>query len=246
MGGYTLKRRNNNAGAMVLYRKPKMTYSKAYAKRPMHFTAGKDRVSGYYGRYPSQGGRGELKFHDVSLSDAEMSVAWNVVGSICLIPQGVTEKTRVGRKCTITNINWRYAVALPAVDGASPGDGVSYRVVMYLDKQCNGAAAAATDLFESDDYQSFHNLANSGRFVTLMDRIHHLDYSNLASDAANVVTSSLVVRDYTFFKKCNIPLEFNSTTGAITEIRSNNIGVMISANLAEGAFASKIRLRYRD
>ncbi len=201
------------------------------------------RRAGYYGRYAGAGS--ESKFHDVDLDDAVVATTGAITDSICKIPQGVTEKTRVGRKCTITQINWRWNITLPEVDAvADPSPGDVIRMIMYLDKQANGAAAAATDILVSDNYLAFNNLANSQRFQTLMDKKFTINYGALASDGAGVVSSPSVTRSGRFHKRCNIPLEFNSTTGAIGEIRSNNIGVLLISVANQLAFTSKIRLRF--
>ncbi len=215
-------------------------------KRRKAFVPGRDRVGGYYGRY-SVGGRGELKFHDVDLDDAVIAGGGGVTDSINKIAQGVTESQRIGRKCTIKSINWKYRIAIPEIDAAASAevaDGV--RVIMYIDKQCNGATAAVTDLLETASVHSFRNLANSGRFVFLLDKLYVMNYTTLASDGAGVVSSAEVTREYSFYKKCNLPIEFNSTTGVIAEIRSNNIGVLLIARNGDAGFLSKIRLRFSD
>ncbi len=201
------------------------------------------RRAGYYGRYP-----GELKFHDVDLDDAVVASAGTVqgTGSINLIPQGVTEIQRDGRKCTITKIQWRCRVQLPETDAAAdPAQGDTLRMIMFLDKQANGATAATLDFLESTDFQSYKNLANSSRFWTIFDKTVSINYAGLASDGAGVVSQAKVTRNYSFFKKCVIPLEFDSTTGAITEIRSNNIGVLLISENGVVGFGSKIRLRFQ-
>ncbi len=201
------------------------------------------RRAGYYGRY--QGPGAETKFHDVDLDDAVVATGGTVTASVNLIPQGVTEITRIGRKCTITQINWRWRITLGEVDAvATPSPGDVLRMVMYLDKQANGATAAVTDILESASYLSYNNLANSQRFMTLMDKKITVSYQCLASDGAGVVSSAEVLRSGRFHKRCNIPLEFNATTGAIGEIRSNNIGVLLISSSGQVAFVSKIRLRF--
>lgn len=210
------------------------------------FTAGKDRVGGYYGRYAGAGG-GERKFKDVTLDDAVVSSGGTVTDSINKIGQGVTEITRIGRKCTLKEIHWKYTVSLPEVDAvADPAAVGTVRTIMYLDKQCNGATAAVTDILETDDYQSFYNLANQGRFSIIMDKLHTLNYMTMASDGAALVSMGKVTRNYSFDKRCNIPLEFDNTTGAITEIRSNNVGVLILSDTGTMGFTSNIRIRFSD
>ncbi len=205
---------------------------------------GYQRIGGYYGRYARNGGPGaELKFHDLDIDDAVVATNGTIAQSSCnLIAQGVTEVQRIGRKCTIRNINWRYELVMPnAQNMTSVLDTV--RVILYLDKQTNGAAATVTGILESDDFQSFNNLSNKSRFLILMDRTHVL---NCTAGAGNGTANDIAGRqqNYTFFKKCNIPIEFDSTTGAITEQRSNNIGVLLVGKQGFAGFFSKMRLRF--
>lgn len=201
---------------------------------------GMTRSVGFFGRF---GRGGELKFHDVDLDDAVVATGGTVVPTINIIPQGTSEIQRIGRKCTIRSINWRFQVQLPA-GTSTAGTADTLRVIMYLDKQANGATAAVTDILESADFQSFNNLGNKNRFRTLMDRRYDLQTS-LSGDGTTV-DSGLVLEGDTFFKKCNIPIEFSSTNGTITEIRSNNIGVLLISSQGVAGFVSKLRLRFSD
>ncbi len=190
-------------------------------------------------------GMGELKFHDVDLDDALVSSTGTITNSINLIAQGVTESTRVGRKCSIMSINWRYNIELPETTAETKTTDTA-RILLYLDKQANGATATVTGILESADYQSFNNLSNKGRFRTLMDRTHDLSVPAGGSSAAGVNEFGGVSESHTFFKKCNIPIEFDSTAGAITEIRSNNIGVLLIGKSGNVVFESKFCLRFSD
>ncbi len=204
------------------------------------------RTGGYYGRFANGG---EMKFHDVDLDDAVVASGGTITDTVNIIAQGSTESQRIGRKCAIKSINWRYTITLPEADAvADPISSDTVRVIMYIDKQANGAAAAVTDILESADYQSFNNLANTGRFRTICDNLHTINYLTLASDGAGVVSSSGVQRNYSMYKKCNLPLEFDNsfTDGRLTTIRSNNIGVLIISVNGIAGFFSKIRLRFSD
>ncbi len=215
--------------------------------QPSTNNRGYTRTSGYYGRYAPTGG--ELKFHDVDVDDAV--IAQNGViqntGTINIIAQGTTESTRVGRKCVIKSILWKYNLGL--VTSASLTIKDTVRMIVYLDRQCNGATAAAsgiTGILLTDDYQSFLNLANSGRFKILYDKTHAL---NIVGGGGNGTANDSAPYhiNRTFYKSCNIPLEFNSTAGALTEIRSNNIGIVtFSKEGSVSVLDSKIRLRFSD
>ncbi len=218
-------------------------------KKRKVFVPGADRVGGYYGRYAGAGGAvsGERKFHDVDLDDNVISSGGTVTDSINKIAQGVTESQRIGRKCTIKSINWSWNINLPEVDAAAtPSAADIARLIVFVDKQCNGATAAVLDILETADFNSFRNLSNSGRFQVLMDRRIDMNYMGLASDNAGVVSQAQIQHYGSFYKNCNIPIEFDNTTGAITEIRSNNIGILVISISGNPVFKSKIRLRFSD
>ncbi len=215
-----------------------------YRQRQRQRTAGTVVKRAYRTSYKADG---ELKFHDVSLDDAVVANAGTITATINIIPQGVTEVQRIGRKATIKKIGWKYQITLPEKDAVStPNPGDVCRVILYLDKQANGAAAAVTDLLESASHLSFNNLVNTARFRVRMDRTHTLNYASMASDGAGVVSQADVLISETFYKSCNIPLEFSAGTGAITEIRSNNLGVLLISKNDVLDFRSKFRLRFTD
>lgn len=205
------------------------------------------RRAGYYGRFSQPGG--EWKFFDTSSSPGAISSTAQIVeDSINEVVQGVKENERIGRKCVIRSINFRYQVTLPEKnDEASPVAGDLIRVVMYVDKQANGATAAGSDILQTNtNIQSFNNLSNSNRFRILYDKVHQINYTTLAADALNNFEHAEVVQHHAFYKKCNIPIEFNSTTGAITEIRSNNVGIMCISKNGIATFLGNTRIRFSD
>jgi len=176
--------------------------------------------TGFYGRY--SGINAEQKFFDTALNWTIDSTAEVVPGGgqLNLIPQGVTESTRIGRKCNIKKISIKLRMSYqPAA--AAEASGLTC-IVLVLDKQCNGAAATvsgATGVYTSTPiWEQFLNLANSGRFVILKKWMHSWNSTAGVSTAYNPINKHMA-----WNKKCDIPLEFSSTTGALTEIRSNNL-----------------------
>ncbi len=213
--------------------------------------AGFTRNVGYYGRFNNpMRPANELKFHDIDVDDAVVATGGTIqnAGSINLIGQNITESTRIGRKCTIKSIGWRFTVSLPEVDAASaPPNPDTVRVLLYQDSQANGVTAAVTDILESAHYQSFNNLANKSRFSTLMDKTVALNFTTgLGIGADSDYTS--VRKEFSFFKKCVIPLEFSGVAdpAAMTEVRSNNLGVLLISQAGVAKFDSKFRLRFSD
>jgi len=192
----------------------------------------------------------ELKFHDVVLDDAVVVSGGSITDSINKIPQGVTEINRIGRKCTIRSINWRFNIVLPEVNNvATPNNGEIFRMMMYVDKQTNGATATVVNILQTADYQSFNNLSNKGRFRILMDRTYSINYKTLASKFdADTFSSALVEIHGTMFKKIALPIEFDNSDsdGRLSTIRTNNIGVLLISRSGIVGFFSQIRLRFSD
>lgn len=199
-----------------------------------------------FGRFagPSQ----ELKFHDLDIDDASITINGSIIEPSCLtIPQGTTESERIGRRVTVKNIHWKYNITFPAIATASAPEALTVRVIVYLDKQTNGAAATITGILETDNYQSFNNLSNTSRFRILMDRVHTIRVSGGAGDGAANDFAGLAL-NAEWHKSCNIPIEYDNsfTTGVITTMRSNNIGVLLLGKGTAGVFDSKMRIRFSD
>ncbi len=225
---------------------------------PFRRRQSRGRFAGYYrkaGYYPGANRGPELKFFDILVSDAVIAAGGTIqtptnpagaFASIVGIPSGTGESERIGRKCQVRSINWRYRLSLSETIAGTPPE-ETVRVILYLDKQTNGAAASVTDILELNDYQSFNNLSNKSRFRVLMDRTH-----NLNSTAGGPVTASTgdwagQRLNFSFFKKCSIPLEFSSTTGNLTEMRSNNLNVLLLSDTGGlTTFTSRMRMRFSD
>lgn len=206
------------------------------------------RSSGFYGKfgknskYPNQ----ELKFFDTSNSfffDNTGEVP--ATGQLALIPQGDTESTRDGRMAYIKSIQIQgYMQFDPAA--AADASVVAY-LWLVLDKQCNGAAATLSDVVvtqgTSEMGRALPNLANSQRFTVLKKWTVPFNTMSGVSGAYNTM-----IKNVSFYKKCNIPIVYSSTTGAIGEIRSNNLFFL--AGLVGGddiaSFTGQTRLRFLD
>ncbi len=230
--------------ALVPY-KGAAVYKRRRTSSARPFRAGRDRVGGYYGRFA--GPNAELKFHDLEIDDAIIAAGGVLTTSLNLIAQGTGESERIGRKCTIRQILWRGTVSLPEGElQGNPGAGERFRLIVYQDKQTNGAAATALGILEVVGVDNYRNLANSGRFNILYDNRFDLTPQTLSHFAVNSFSVAGVNRKFSFFKKCSIPLEFDNTVGALTELWSNNLGVLIISEGGSGGIASSVRLRFSD
>jgi len=195
------------------------------ANRAVGVIPGFTRRAGFYQRYGraarSVGLRPEKKFFDTALSfsfDTTMEASTSAAtGDIVLIPQGDTESTRDGRECVIKSVQIRGTIIFaPGAGTVAQATGYLYLV---LDTQANGANPAITDIFTAAAANNnMLNLANSGRFRVLKKWTINLKSSAGVSTAFAPVSIPLE-----YYKRCNIKMQFSSTTGAVTEIRSNNL-----------------------
>lgn len=227
------KRRTTNGGykATTKIRMP--------AKSRKGFT----RTIGYYGRYGP--GSVEKKFFDGTQANVSSANNGTILqaGSLINISQGVGEQQRIGRKCVIKSIHFKGARTLPA-NLFSNDASDRMRIIVYQDKQCNGISASVGNMLQETDIDSFRNLENSGRFVFLYDRTHSIQATAGGGNGTNDFTSD-VIKHWKLNINLNIPIEYNSTTGAIAEIRSNNIGIMMIPGLNNiSGFEFRWRVRF--
>lgn len=178
------------------------------------------RTGGYSGRFT--GPNAEMKFFDTDIQVNPTTVLTTAPsageGQLCLIPAGDGQSNRDGRQCTIKSIHVKGLVTMNAGTG-SLGD-AKYYMYVVLDKQTNGAVANAADIFNytANPFQAIRNMENSKRFTVLAKRVY-----TLSSGAGIQTAFSKDSRQVDVFKNVNIPLDFSSTTGALTELRTNNI-----------------------
>jgi len=199
--------------------------------------------SGYYGRF--SGPAAELKFFDTDMQfNVDLTPEVPATGQLNLIPQGVTESTRVGRKACLKSIQIDGSIvySVPASVG-----GTIISISLVQDTQCNGAAAAATDVYNFNGTNmvqgTLRNVANSERFRVLKK----WDISmNVGAGIVNAFGE--IVRKWKYYTRCDIPIEFSSTTGALTEIRSNNLFLVAGSLNADDAVVVNglCRVRFSD
>jgi len=180
------------------------------------------RTGGAYGKYGinarNAGLQPELKFFDTNHSwSFDTTPEIQTPSSLNLIPQGTGEFQRDGRSCVIKSI--QIVADLLMVPAAATTVSVGCFMALVLDTQANGAAPAFADVFDFNSAADcLPNLNNEGRFRVLKKWYWVFKPTAGVSAAYNHDRKHI-----NFYKRCNIALEFSSSTGALTELRSNNI-----------------------
>lgn len=187
----------------------------------------------------------ELKFFDTANAwTFDFTGEVPATGQLNIVPQGVNESERIGRKITIKKIDVRLVIS----PNAATWVGSALRLLLVQDTQCNGAAATysgVAGVLESTDVMAFRNLENVNRFVV------HKDWMFVLNPTAGVTTSmNLTKKILKFSKEVSIPIEYDSvgTSGALTTTRSNNLFFIARSDNDDDsiAVAGVTRIRYID
>lgn len=182
----------------------------------------------------------EWKWFDTNISQVDVSNSGLVIPSFNLVAQDVTESSRVGRKMTVRHLSFiGEAVILSTTTAANTSD--KLRMIIFLDKQCNGATATVADILELADDNSHFNVSNEGRFVILYEK-----FTNVWCPAGRDSGFGKMLKHLAWKKNVNIPIEFSGTDNNINKIRSNNIGCLMISSVQEVSFTGKFRIRYSD
>lgn len=234
------------------YKRPRQDAHAASTQRmaraaAMEVVKGYTRDVGYYGRYNNaKGVSDELKWFDFTTGGGNLTTNGVILDPTVIdIPQNATESGRIGRKITIKEIHvvGDFAVG----DQASTACSTICTLMMYQDKQCNGATAVTTDLIEDNGgvitWAKFNNLVNKNRFHTIA-KIRQDINPNITWNGVNII-NPLTHHSFEWHKKVTMPVEYDGATGAITELRSNNIGMYGCDSGGIAAVGYIIRIRYR-
>jgi len=195
----------------------------------------------------SRPGSGETKFNDSTFNQGTTNaqVLLTLTGAVngtsfCLIPQGTTQNTRIGNKITLKNIRIKGHMVL-ATNNLT-GDRV--RVVLFKDKQANGAAAGATDLFETSTLNSFQNMDNTERFEVVKERWYDMNPGTGTGTAG--ANSLAYYKGFKINHKANCRIDYSSTAGAITELKSVNYGLFICSDAGAVTFDGNVRVTFTE
>jgi len=190
---------------------------------------------------PLRAPTGELKFFDTIVAGTALAITGVITSpSLNLVPQGITESQRIGRKITIKGITIRF---LTQFNNGTAQTGEVLRIMVVHDKQNNGAAAAVTitDVLETASEGSFNNLANKSRFTTLMDV--YKPFNKITDIGTNI---NEFLDAWVWHKDLNMPIEFDNSfaDGRISTIRSSNIlvfGLTLNSTTVNLGYTARIR-----
>lgn len=212
-------------------------HSAAVKRAKVHVVPGYTRVGGAYGRSLPCGP--EKKFLDTVQAPTNMlGTGGTFVATFgptqsglhfCLVPQNTTEVTRIGNKICVKNFNFKGMIYLdPDVGAGTTSGGAVVRYIFFIDKQANGAQATAANLLSSISARltdSFRELDEVERFIIIKDKTIAIS-PKMWNPTATAAFGQVIV-PFKCSWKGDLPVHFSSTTGALTELRSENISLLI-------------------
>jgi hypothetical protein len=95
------------------------------------------------------------------------------------------------------------------------------------------------DTTPTKDVYAFRNLQNSSRFAILYDKTYSINCGGGISTSFGENVKGLKINI-----KCNIPIEYNASTPAITDLNSNNIGILGVSRDGIADTAYNVRIRF--
>lgn len=258
MSGYYGSRKRALSGARYGYRPSRrarfgpsvrrqtMRRAGTLGRYPLRRGSGYTRRVGMYGRFGtgrSNNAQIEKKFFDTSIglpAGGNAVSASNSQGAILVgIAQGTGASQRIGQKIIVKSIQLK----LQAVLASGAVDADIMHVYLWQDTQTNGAYPALTDIYANSGPigTNLRTMEESARFKLLKHFVFQLN-----SDAGVATAFGGDIRQDECYLKCNIPIVFNSSTGAIGEIKSNNLIMTFGSSNSTATVSGNARVRYTD
>ena len=189
----------------------------------------------------------ELNWFDTGLAfSIDSTGEIPATGQLCLIPGGDDATTRVGQSVAVKSVQIR-ASATFNPGASATGNSSVVHIYLILDRQCNSAACAVLDVFTGTNLATaLRNMSNMGRFKIL----HHWEHAFTSPAGATTAFCTVATAWEMYYKfKKDLILKFDSQSGAIGSIQTNNIFLMAGSDGNSDDLVSIVgnaRLTYKD
>lgn len=212
----------------------------------------------------------ELKVHQIGQNGTILSTdssttvpTYSQVGSLNLISQGDGQGNRQGIRLTLKEIHINGEVGMDnnsSVDWTDLVKGDAFfRIIVYIDHQCNGAAASVTDFFDTGPVSEyafgvFNNLVETGRYTVLKDkRVKVSAIAPVFGDDPGSTNfwhqAASVTRYQMHCKNLDVRINYGDGSANLAAVRTNNVGMFIlcSKALKDQMFHEyRARIRFYD
>lgn len=182
-----------------------------------------------------------------------------IVQSFNQIAQGDSQSTRDGNKILVDSLFVRYTCVAQQRDFAAPPTASSnryFRVIIFLDTQCNGAIAPIDNLLDLGasnqmPFFAYNNVNSTGRYKILHDKMVELPVPTAyySTGGTPYHISEVEKNGEVYLKGLNLEIRYGGASSNMADVFNNNIGMLIlasGATAAEYAFGFRSRLRFYD
>ncbi len=204
------------------------------------------RKRGYYGKRAGGNPMKELKFDDTAQGAAISTTTGTILqNTLLIIPEGVGEEQRIGRKINLLKLQFRGRLFLPTTTAEAETTDI-IRLIVYHDKQCNRAAATVAQLLQTSAFDSWRNMSFTHRFSFLYDRSFAVNITAAGGNGTAFEGGAHEFPLQFYIPLKGMPIIYNSsvTTGVLTSIESNNIGFMIISSSGNAGVEREFRIRF--
>lgn len=164
----------------------------------------------------------EIKFKDTTFASVAVPAGpASLIDStvVAEIVNGTGPSDRIGRRIKVVKVDYSFSVVLNGAAGLLNTDAVRYD--MWLDRQCNGIAPLPAELYTAAatvGTTQFPNLFNEKRFKRMYTKVHQFN----PASAIGAASANVGIKIEGSFKP-NCIIEYDATTGNITDLTSNNL-----------------------
>lgn len=195
------------------------------SKRQRRDTVAKRRIASVTKRVLRQ--QLEKKYFNTDLYSGTAPDSWTFRSAIAGLQQGSTATTRIGDKIRIHKIE--FMVSIEPLPVANTESGSRCRVILYHNKQANGAVpTAANGVFDSDEILSLRYHPKLPQYTVLKDYVHNMSIMSAAFDSGTSTTLPLTAGPPIQFKWViypKTPIAFTSSAGTISDILRDDYGL---------------------
>jgi len=208
---------------------------------------GYTRVGGSYARSANVG---EKKYFDKNVTQFTGSTAGVFFDSFFeTLGAGTGENQRIGSRITLSSIHAQIKMFIDT-QASNTISAATTRILVWMDRQANGAAPNTLDILQeltaggaNPDIYSFRNLDNASRFRILADKWVTINPQTQSAALGSQNTARWIKFH---FKVPKTTINFSSTTGALTEIKSTNFGMLFISDNALTKLQFRTRCRFFD
>lgn len=169
------------------------------------------------------------------------------------VPQGDGPSDRDGRRIAISRIDVRLRWFVNASATSPFLDQALVRVIMFVDKQTNGAVCADSEPLQSfpapdvTGIEQFYDLSQvPSRFTILADKTYRLqDPATVYTGVASAIGLRTGVMRLSHAFRTALQTNFIGTTASVNNIQDTSIHVIVCTNFTDLSIVSDSRIRFR-